>query len=44
MEVQPEYAVLKCIYEDLSWDFMDDKENYKNLMNISSFLSFFTYW
>ena len=21
MAVEPEYAVIKCIYEDLSWDF-----------------------
>ena len=22
MKIEPEYAVIKCIYEDLSWDFL----------------------
>jgi hypothetical protein len=26
MRVEPEYAVVKCIYEDLSWDFMQDRD------------------
>ena len=24
MRIEPEYAVVKCIYEDLSWDFLQD--------------------
>ena len=32
MKIEPEYAVLKCIYEDLSWDFFQDTKQYKEIM------------
>ena len=44
MNVEPEYAVIKCIYEDLPWDFLQDYEKYTELMHSHEFLSFFTDW
>jgi len=42
MQVEPEYAVIKCIYEDLSWEFMKDEQVYKDVINSHEFISFFT--
>lgn len=44
MRVEPEYAVVKCIYEDLSWDFMQDRDAYWDLLESHQFTSFFTDW
>lgn len=44
MSVEPEYAVVKCIYNDLSWDFMKDSQSYWEVLDSNQFLSFFTDW
>ena len=44
MKVEPEYAVAKCIYQDLSWDFLNDENRYRELMYSHDFMSFFTDW
>ena len=44
MKVEPEYAVVKCIYQDLSWDFLNDENRYRELMFSHDFMSFFTDW
>jgi len=28
MKVEKEFGVIKCIYENLSWDFLQDREEY----------------
>ena len=42
MRIEPEYAVKKCIYENLPWDFLQDQDEYKTLLNSYDFMSLFT--
>ena len=44
MKVEPEYAVIKCIYKDLPWDFLNNESLYKEVMYSHDFISFFTDW
>jgi len=44
IEVIQEFAVKKCIYEGLSWEFMTTVEEYIKVMESGTYLSFFTPW
>ena len=44
MTIEPEFAVIKCIYEDVPWDFLQDPQQYETLMYAHDYLSFFTDW
>lgn len=45
MEVQPEYGVTKCVYQDVPWSsFLHKKKEFKKLNGDYEFLSYFTNW
>ena len=44
MTVEPDYAVAKCIYEGLSWEFLRDQATYNEIVKSHDFVSFFTDW
>ena len=45
MEVQPEFAVRKCIYQDVPWSsFLHKKKEFKQLNEDYEIVSYFTNW
>lgn len=43
MDIEPEYAVLKCIYEDVQWDsILGDADTQKSFMESHEYISMFT--
>ena len=45
MEVQPEFAVRKCIYQDVPWSsFLHKKKEFRQLNEDYEIVSYFTNW
>ena len=45
MEVQPEFGVRKCIYQDVPWSsFLHKKKEFKQLNEDYEIVSYFTNW
>jgi hypothetical protein len=45
MQVEPEYAVKKCIYQNMPWSFLNgDEQLFNEVINAGDFMSFFTDW
>ena len=44
MDIEPEYGVAKCVYQDVPWDFLKDKEAYNELNQRHEYISYFTDW
>ena len=42
MDIVPEYGVKKCIYQNVSWDFLNSKKDYKKINDSHTYLSYFT--
>ena len=41
MDIVPEYGVTKCIYQNVPWDFLYDKKQYKKINEDWTYLSYF---
>ena len=44
LRISPEYGIRKCIYENLSWDVVNNKELFDEMLASKDFISFFTTW
>jgi xylitol oxidase len=44
LAIVPEFAVKKCIYANLPWDFVNDPESFTDVLTAGNYLSFFTDW
>lgn len=44
IRIGPEFGIRKCIYENLSWDVVNNKELFAEMLAQKDYISFFTTW